>query len=246
MTAPHAPGHPAAAGLTSADYAALNQTVRYTMYSVFSLGQSLPAERGAREQLVKEALASVVSDHELEIRGWYDLGGLTAEADLLVWWHADTLPQVQGAYHRLRASELGKTLVPVWSVVGLHRPSEFNREHVPAFLAGAPALEYVCVYPFVRSYDWYLLDPAERGAMLRDHGGAAAAYTDLLPNTVATFGLSDYEWVLAFETAEPHRVVDLMRDLRNTKAREHVRLEVPFWFGQRVELGEWADRQPLD
>ena len=90
----------------------------------------------------------------------------TAEADLLVWWHADTVPQVQGAYHRLRASDLGRSLEPVWSVVGLHRPSEFNREHVPSFLAGAPALEYVCVYPFVRSYDWYVLDPAEGHALL--------------------------------------------------------------------------------
>lgn len=245
MTAPHAPGHPAAAGLTRADYDALNQTLRYAMYAVFRLTGPLPADAVAREHLVAQTLSGV-QDDGLEIRGWYDLAGFTAEADLLVWWHADTVPQVQGAYHRLRASDLGRSLEPVWSVVGLHRPSEFNREHVPSFLAGAPALEYVCVYPFVRSYDWYVLDPVERATMLRDHGVVAAPYTDLLPNTVATFGLSDYEWVLAFEAEQPHRVVDLIRDLRNTRAREHVRLEVPFWFGQRVELGQWADRQPLD
>lgn len=245
MTAHPAPGHPAAAGLTNADFAALNQTIRYTMYSVFSLGTALPADGEVRAQLVKDALAQVEND-DLEIRGWYDLGGLTAEADLLVWWHADTLPQVQDAYHRLRATGLGKTLVPVWSVVGLHRPSEFNAQHVPSFLAGAPALGFICVYPFVRSLDWYVLDPAERRRMLREHGEAAASYTDLLPNTVATFGLSDYEWVLAFETDQPHRVVDLIRDLRNTEARKHVRVEEPFWFGQRVELAQWADRQPLD
>jgi chlorite dismutase len=245
MTAQPAPGHPAASGLTETDFAALNTTIRYTMYSVFSLGAPLPVDDEVRSHLVDDALAAV-QDDGLEIRGWYDLGGLTAEADLLVWWHADSLPEVQAAYHRLRASELGKTLVPVWSVVGLHRPSEFNAQHVPSFLTGAPPLEFICVYPFVRSYDWYSLDPAERGQMLREHGELAAPYTDVLPNTVSTFGLSDYEWVLSFESDQPHRVVDLMRDLRNTRARDHVRLEVPFWFGQRLGLGEWADRQPLD
>ncbi|WP_242496377.1 hydrogen peroxide-dependent heme synthase [Xylanimonas protaetiae] len=182
---------------------------------------------------------------DVVVRGTYDVAGLRADADLMIWVHGPSVESVQGAFHRLRASELGAALEPVWSVVALHRAAEFNRGHVPAFLAGEAPRDYACVYPFVRSYDWYLLPDDERRTMLRDHGMAAAGYADVRANTMSTFALSDYEWLLAFEADELHRIVDLMRDLRATEARRHVREEVPFFTGPRVTLATWAANQPL-
>ncbi len=57
-------------------------------------------------------------------------------------------------------------------------------------------------------------------------------------NTVASFALGDYEWILAFEADELHRIVDLMRDLRASGARRHVREEVPFYTGRRRPIAE--------
>ncbi|ADG75296.1 Chlorite dismutase [Cellulomonas flavigena DSM 20109] len=226
------------------DTEALNATVRYTMWSVFAVDGPVPADADARAEVAADALRAVAADDDLVVRGWYDVAGLRADADLMVWWHAESVEQVQGAYHRLRASALGEVLTPVWSVVGLHRPAEFNRAHVPAFLAGEPAGDYLCVYPFVRSYDWYVLPDEDRRRMLHEHGAAARDYVDVRANTVASFALGDYEWVLAFEATELHRIVDLMRDLRATQARLHVREEVPFYTGPRVDLTTWVDRLP--
>ncbi|MGZ4589104.1 MAG: chlorite dismutase family protein, partial [Mycobacteriaceae bacterium] len=58
------------------------------------------------------------------------------------------------------------------------------------------------------------------------------------------FALGDYEWLLAFEAPELHRVVDLMRDLRATEARLHVREEVPFFTGPRVPVTELVASLP--
>ena len=225
------------------DAETLNATVRYTMWTVFALEEVLPEDDDERAELIAAALAAVAADG-LVVRGWYDVAGLRADADLMVWWHAETVEEVQGAYQRLRASDLGRHLLPVWSVVGLHRPAEFNRAHVPAFLAGEPAGDYMTVYPFVRSYDWYVLPEDDRRRMLVEHGQAARGYADVRANTVSAFALGDYEWILAFEAPELHRIVDLMRDLRATDARLHVREEVPFYTGPRVTLETWADRQP--
>ena len=225
------------------DPEALNATVRYTMWTVFALEEVLPEDDDERAELITAAQAAVADDG-LVVRGWYDVAGLRADADLMVWWHAETVEEVQGAYQRLRASDLGRHLLPVWSVVGLHRPAEFNRAHVPAFLAGEPAGDYMTVYPFVRSYDWYVLPEDDRRRMLVEHGQAARGYADVRANTVSAFALGDYEWILAFEAPELHRIVDLMRDLRATDARLHVREEVPFYTGPRVSLETWADRQP--
>ena len=97
------------------------------------------------------------------------------------------------------------------------------------------------VYPFVRSYDWYLLPEAERRDMLADHGRQGSEYPTVQANTVASFALGDYEWILALEADDPVDLVDLMRHLRATDARRHVREEVPFFTGRRIEAGELAE-----
>ncbi len=235
--------HDAPEAQTAAD--AINATIRYTAWSVFASSAALPdGDRAGLAAQVEAALAPLQDERDLQVRGWYDLGGMSADADLMVWWHAPDAETVQAAYHALRRSELGRHLSPVWSVMGLHRPAEFNRGHVPAFMAGEDARGWCCVYPFVRSYEWYLLPEQERRQMLIDHGKAARPYPDVRANTVSAFALGDYEWLLAFEADELHRIVDLMRDLRATEARNHVREELPFFTGPRVELAALVETLP--
>ena len=84
----------------------------------------------------------------------------------------------------------------------------------------------------------------ERRAMLAEHGKMARDYPDVRANTVASFALGDYEWMLAFEADELHRIVDLMRHLRGSTARRHVREEVPFYTGRRRSLPELVAALP--
>ena len=63
----------------------------------------------------------------------------------------------------------------------------------------------------------------ERRELLVEHGMAGRGYTGILSNTVASFALGDYEWILALESNDLPEIVDLMRHLRSTKARLHVR-----------------------
>lgn len=221
----------------------INAEIRYAAYSVFRSVAPLPQDRQGLAQEVEDLFAELTGQG-LVVRGVYDVAGLRADADLMIWWHAEEVELVQTAYQRFRQTHLGQHLEPVWSNVGLHRPAEFNRGHVPAFLSGLEPKKFLCVYPFVRSYEWYLLDPAERGQMLRDHGLAAKDYKDVLANTISSFALGDYEWLLAFEADELHRIVDLMRDLRNTQARLHVREELPFYTGPRVSVEDLVARLP--
>ncbi|MDQ1597599.1 MAG: hypothetical protein QOI70_1023, partial [Microbacteriaceae bacterium] len=84
----------------------------------------------------------------------------------------------------------------------------------------------------------YLLPDEERSAMLSDHGRKGSEYRQVRANTVASFALGDYEWILALEAPELVDLVDLMRHLRQTEARRHVREEVPFFTGRRISIEE--------
>jgi chlorite dismutase len=213
----------------------INDVIRYTLWSVFRLKDLLPEDRTGYADEVEELFAQLAAK-DVIVRGTYDLAGLRADADLMIWWHAESSDALQDAYSLFRRTKLGRALEPVWSNMALHRPAEFNKSHVPAFLADEHPRAYVSVYPFVRSYDWYLLPDEDRQRMLAEHGKMARGYPDVRANTVASFSLGDYEWILAFEADELHRIVDLMRHLRGSETRMHVREEVPFYTGRRREV----------
>src|SRR4051812_15597696 len=216
----------------------INDTVRYTMWSVFRFATPYgPASRDRDAAELGDLLAKLETE-DVVVRGVYELSGLRADADVMVWWHAEHVERLQDAYQRLRRTGFGARLEPVWSQVALHRPAEFNKSHVPAFLADEEARAYVCVYPFVRSYEWYLLEETERRRLLAEHGQMARDYPDVRANTVSSFALGDYEWLLAFEADDLHRIVDLMRHLRGSETRRHVREEVPFYTGRRRTVRE--------
>ncbi len=208
----------------------------YTLWAVFRRDLVTDPGSGNLAEAVAEVEASGVT-----IRGWYDVSGLRADADLMVWLHGAAPEVLQAALRRLRRVRPLSELLPVWNVMGVHRDAEFSRNHSPAFLRGVAPSTWLTVYPFVRSYEWYLLPDDERRDMLARHGRKGAEFPQVLSNTVASFALGDYEWILALEAPELVDLVDLMRHLRNTEARRHVREEVPFFTGRRIELDEIAE-----
>lgn len=229
------------------DYDALNAVTRYMMISVFAVQpDELPADEKSRAAIAADTAAYLKKreDAGVVVRGLYDVAGFRADADFMMWTHAERVEDLQATYTGFRRTALGAATEPVWSVVALHRPAEFNKSHLPAFIAGEDPGNYVCVYPFVRSLDWYLLPDEDRRRMLVEHGMAGREYPDVRANTVPAFSLGDYEWILAFEGPDLARIVELMWKLRYTDARRHVREETPFFTGPRVGIEQLVANLP--
>ncbi len=213
----------------------------YALWAV--LDGFLDAQHEALPHVATAFDATVVeleSDH-VTLRGIYDVSGLRAHAQVMLWIHGPDLADLQAALRTLLASELLEATELVWSAAGVHRPAEFNKAHIPGFLRGEHARDWLTVYPFVRSYDWYLLPEEDRSRMLREHGIAGSKYKGVIANTVSAFALGDFEWILPMEADDPLELVDMMRDLRYTEARMHVREELPFYTGRRITAAEAAE-----
>lgn len=220
----------------------LAQTTRYTSYTVFRRLSGLTEDGELTAVQVAEALAQTVpliesaSDGGVEILGFYDVSGFRAEDDLMLWLAAEDPEALQRGLREFERSLVGTWLHREWSSVGVHRMAEFAKGHVPSFMVpSATRKQWITVYPFVRSYEWYLLPDEERNRMLREHGLLGRDYPQVNANTVAAFALGDYEWLLSFEADDLHDLVDMMRHLRYSDARLHVRDELPFHTGRRLE-----------
>ena len=121
----------------------INATIRYAMWSVFAVERPLGA--ADREGLAAEVRAFLTGIQEggLVVRGVYDLAGMRGDADLMIWWHAASIEELQAAYKGFLRTGFGAHLRPVWSVAALHRPAEFNKSHIPAFMADETVTRYL-------------------------------------------------------------------------------------------------------
>lgn len=190
------------------------------------------------------------ADLELVVRGWYDTSGLRSDADLLVWWHGPTLACVQHAFERLRASDFGRCIEPVWSNVALTGTGHVGPEHVPAFQAGVAPADFVTVYPVVRAEGWYqqpeshqkeaLAEWASRVNQVPADSGTPGVHTSIGSN----LALGDYDWIVAVEANDVAAMVDQVHSIRTARTSAQLKAETPVFTGRLTTLGDWADRQP--
>lgn len=216
----------------------------FTTYTVFARTPDAPAKSEAENKRDSEEFGNLVDSLQnagVTVRGLYDVSGMRAEADIMVWMWSKSPEALQDAIRQIRRSGLLSGTTMAFSAMGADRMAEFNPEHVPAFTEGRKPRKWLCFYPFVRSYDWYTLDPKERARLLRGHGQLGQEFPDVWANTVSAFGLNDWEWLLGLESPRLDLLVDMMRSLRNNETRHYVREEVPFYTGRYIEIDEVAE-----
>lgn len=211
-------------------------------YFLFAVFKDLGGYDVASAQELAREVEDAISATGVEVRGFYNTEGFKKDADLMVWFYGDAADKVQAAYRALRQSSLGQYLEPHWNSMAAHIPAEFDARHLPACIAGAAPRDWIAVYPFVRSLDWYYLNPNRRRAMLREHGMNGSDFLDVKVSTLAAFALGDYEWMLALEADSLDRVMGVLRKQREVEARVYTRIDTPFYTGKRMDLADWIAR----
>lgn len=145
-----------------------NEEQFFTLWTVFKRSADVLRSGEAAQEF--EALTGKLAADGVTVRGCYDVSAMRADADIMVWLHGSKPEDLQSAVRAIRRSKLFAGTEIVWSAMGVHREAEFAKNHVPAYARGVEPSTWLCVYPFVRSYEWYILPAEERGKMLRDHG----------------------------------------------------------------------------
>jgi peroxiredoxin len=208
-----------------------------TVYALYPCFQATSAFRDLDVDDVAQDVENLFKGwDDVSVRGVYSTKGFRSDTDLMLWLVGPTADAVQDALVAFGRTDAGRALELRWTFMGVVKPAEFTADHAPAFVKGEAPKRYACVYPFVRTPEWYLLPREERAAMLREHGEAGREFPDVLANTTSAFGLSDWEWILAFEADDLDRIVDCIRRLREADARRFTKEEIPFVTGIRKDV----------
>lgn len=212
----------------------------YTLHLVYRRTDRWLDLTDAQKHQAQQEVQAVIDrlSDRVEVRGIYSVAGLRADSDLVFWLLSASADALQEFAVGLRRTAFGRATALSWSFPGLTRPPEFVGDHLTAYQKGLAPLRWICLYPFVRTVDWYLMPREERGKILREHGAMGREFTMVQFNNAQAFGLGDYEWILAFESEEPQHFVDMVRKLRESEARRYTKEDIPFLVGPRKELAE--------
>jgi chlorite dismutase len=115
------------------------------------------------------------------------------------------------------------------SLWGFTRPSQYSKarskQEIDPF---APTRkQYLVIYPFSKTAEWYLMSREVRQGMMNEHIRIGKSYEDISQLLLYSFGLQDQEFVVVYETDDLARFSDLVNELRDTEARRHTSLDTP-------------------
>ena len=221
------------------------QLVKYNFYAVEPEWRRLPEadrERGKAEFM---AVVDEFSSH-MFLRS-YCLVGLRHDADFLLWQACDTLEELQEMAIRLRSTHLGRYLQQPYSYLSMTRRSQYVEGHRHVGQEGAHVrlhpgdAGYFIVYPFVKTHDWYQLPQEERQQMMNEHFLVGHKYPSVKINTTYSFGLDDNDFVVAFETDSPDDFLELVMELRSSRARPYTERDTPIFTCIHRPLKETLD-----
>jgi chlorite dismutase len=197
--------------------------VKYTFLKVDPAWRRL--DDGERSRHKREFLAACEDFAAERLLRAFSLVGTRGDADMMLLSQATNLERIHEFHVVLAQSGLMKWCEVPYSYLAMTKPSEYSDEARLEVRAGKG--RYLFVYPFVKTREWYLLDPEERRRIMQEHIKVGREYPSVDLNTSYSFGLDDQEFVVAFETDQPADFLDLVQRLRTTEASAFTKRDTP-------------------
>ena len=180
----------------------------------------------AKEESARE-VENVIRNSGIKFRTYSNLG-LRDDTDMLFWFAAKTVTEIQGAVEKLYSTVFGKYIMPSGTYLSCTRPSIYVKDGKQlGFISDVTAKEYVIVYPFTKTREWYLLPKDQRQEIMDEHIMVSNKYPQIVLNTTYSFGIHDEDFMLAFEMDNIRDFQDLIMELRETRVSRYVEKDTP-------------------
>ncbi len=210
------------------------QYVNFCFYKLDPAFRRLPQDeidKGKQEFL--DVLEEYDSESDMILIS-YSIVGIRADCDIMIWRISYELEEFQKMTTKLLKTGLGKYLNTAYSYLSMTKRSMymdiFNPEHTEDRTHIIPGkAKYLFIYPFTKKREWYLLTQFTRQGIMDEHIYVGNKYPSVKLNTSYSFGIDDYEFLVAFETDYPGDFLDLVMELRETEGSRFTELDTPIF-----------------
>ncbi len=208
------------------------QIVGFSFYRLDPEWRRLPASTKRKQG---GELESVITRHSKQLMVLtYSLVGLKPDVDFLIWRVGISLEQLQAMSSAVRQTAMAGYLSMPYAYLSMTKRSTYvdklDPDHADKRRFIAPFhSKYLFIYPFVKTHEWYQLPFEQRQAMMDEHIVLGNKYPSVRIHTTYSFGLDDQEFVLAFETDSPQDFLDLVMEMRESKARPYTLRDTPIF-----------------
>lgn len=220
------------------------QYVRFAFYKIDPLWRRLPAEEQAEQK--QELLDTIKGFNRRMLLRPYSTMGTRADAELLLWQIAETPIAFQELATAIIRTRMGGYLNLSYSYFSQTKRSLYEiRDGLGGedeqLVLDPTESRYVFVYPFIKTRDWYQMSLYARQGVMDEHIYVGRKYPSVKLNTTYSFGIDDYEFIVAFETDEPSDFLDLVQELRETESSRYTLQDTPLFTCINMRLVEALD-----
>ncbi len=223
----------------------VKQYVKYDFYKLDPVWRRLDSDEKERH---KAEFAAVLDEFSSAVSILpYGLTGIRGDCDFLLWKVSPNLEAFQELGGQLWKTGLGKYLQLPYSYLAMTRRSPYVGSHRHPGQDGAGGRirqvgrQYLFVYPFVKTHDWYQLPAEERQEMMNEHIQMGHKYPSVKITTTYSYGLDDQEFVLGFETDSPSDFLELVMEMRGSAARPYTERDTPIFTCISGEMSDILD-----
>jgi chlorite dismutase len=163
----------------------------------------------------------------------YSLIGLKAGIEILLWRMGPSLEALEASAGELLTSGVGRWASIHHSFLGRIGESQYVRtpSTQEQSLFEGERSQYLIVYPFSKSADWYLLSREARQGVMNEHMRVGHGYPQVRQLLGYSFGIDDHDFLVAYETDDLVEFGDLVRALRATESRRSTVRDTPILLG---------------
>jgi chlorite dismutase len=225
---------------------ARRQYVRFAFYKIDPAWRRLDADEQSEQK--QELVEIIRSFNRRMLLRPYSLIGTRADAELLLWQIAESPLPFRELATAIASTRMGGYLNMVYSYFSQTKRSIYEIPGAADATAEEERLvidpseaKYLFVYPFIKTRDWYQMSLHARQGIMDEHIGVGRKYPSVRLNTTYSFGIDDYEFIVAFETDEPSDFLDLVQELRETESSRYTLQDTPLFTCINMRLEEALD-----
>jgi chlorite dismutase len=183
---------------------------------------------------------------EMMVRA-YSLVGIRGDADLMLWNAAPDIALFQKHGSRLLNTGIGRWATQPYCYLAMTKdsqykdPTEKNAPEGRRLVVRPTGRQFLFVYPFVKTRQWYALPYEERQRIMRQHIEYGHKFPTVKLNTTYSFGIDDQEFVVAFETDIAADFLDLVQSLRETESSLFTLRDTPIFTCVQMSIKDALD-----